>query len=83
MNLYLIQWEEYDYNEFDGFVVAAETSAGARQVIEDERGRCDTDGRLWAIPGGGFDKSTIAVIGTTLTPDFPEPRIVLGSFNAG
>lgn len=83
MNLYLITTTEpYGYDEFDAFVVAAETETAA--------GRFAAERANWgALVGieasdtcwGNRERSTCVVVGTA-APDV-APGVVLASFNAG
>ena len=67
MNIYKVVFTGHDYDEYDSFVVAAESAFGAEQLIKD------------SIPYGEFIES-ITLLGTSI--DDVE-CVILGSFNAG
>lgn len=67
MKIYHICFTGCDYDEYDSFVVIAKDEEQAIEQIKD------------SIPYGEFVESVLCV-GVT---DETEPRIVLGSFNAG
>ena len=67
MNIYKVVFTGHDYDEYDSFVVAAESAFGAEQLIND------------SIPYGEFIES-ITLLGTSI--DDVE-CVILGSFNAG
>ena len=67
MNIYHIVFTGNDYDEYDSFVVVAEDDKSALELIEN------------SIPyGESVDK--ITCIGISFET---EPRVVIGSFNAG
>jgi hypothetical protein len=63
------------YDEFDGFVVYAESEEYARNIAARHKG--DEGSGVWTDP----QKSTCAAIGSTTNK--VEAGLVLGSFNAG
>ena len=67
MNIYKVVFTGHDYDEYDSFVVAAESAFGAEQLIKD------------SIPYGESIES-ITLLGTSI--DDVE-CVILGSFNAG
>ena len=67
MNIYKVVFTGHDYDEYDSFVVAAESAFGAEQLIKD------------SIPYGESIES-ITLLGTSV--DDVE-CVILGSFNAG
>ena len=67
MNIYKVVFTGHDYDEYDSFVVAAESTFGAEQLIND------------SIPYGESIES-ITLLGTSI--DDVE-CVLLGSFNAG
>lgn len=67
MNIYHIKFTGHDYDEYDSFVVIADDYPSALGLIDE------------SIPyGESVDE--ITCIGTS---NETEPRVVLGSFNAG
>ena len=67
MNIYKVKFTGCDYDEYDSFVVAAESAFGAEQLLEDY------------IPYGEFIES-ITLLGTSIND---VECVILGSFNAG
>lgn len=67
MNIYHIEFTDYDYDEYDSFVVIAESEDNAIKLIKDN------------IPDGE-DVDTISCIGVS---NRSEECVVLGSFNRG
>ena len=75
MNLYCISRQGvWEYDEYDGFIVAAETEASARAFCNAMPG---DEGRIWEDD----TKTTCEYIGTA--HENVKSGIVLGSFNAG
>ena len=66
-NIYLVDIGDFDYDEYDSFVIVADSQQDAIQIAI-------------AKGGGKFRAATIRPIGTTTTE--PE-GVILGSFNAG
>jgi len=75
MNIYLINRSECGYDEYDKFVVAANTDAEALEYLEDEH----NDVKYSSWPNEG--EKTAELIGTT--DKYTETTVILGSFNAG
>lgn len=67
MNIYKVEFTGCDYDEYDSFVVAAESAFGAEQLIKGY------------IPYGEFIES-ITLLGTSIND---VECVILGSFNAG
>ena len=67
MNIYKVVFTGHDYDEYDSFVVAAESAFGAEQLVKD------------SMPYGESIES-ITLLGTSI--DDVE-CVILGSFNAG
>ena len=67
MNIYKVVFTGHDYDEYDSFVVAAESAFGAEQLVKD------------SIPYGESIES-ITLLGISI--DDVE-CVILGSFNAG
>jgi hypothetical protein len=63
---------EVGYDEYDAFVVIAETAGKARKLANEEE--CREGDRIWANP----ELASCAELKAE-----GEPRVVLGSFNAG
>jgi hypothetical protein len=76
MNLYLVERDDWGYDEYDGFVVAANTEEEAMALINKEH---DPERNFSDWPNVG--NKTIEKIGTT--DSYTEPEIILDSFNAG
>ena len=67
INIYKVVFTGCDWDEYDSFVVAAESAFGAEQLVKD------------SIPCGESIES-VAIIGTS---NSDNEHVVLGSFNAG
>ena len=67
MNIYKVVFTGSDWDEYDSFVVAAESAFGAEQLVKD------------SIPYGESIES-IALLGTSIDD---VGCVILGSFNAG
>lgn len=76
MNLYLVERSEHDYDEYDGFVVAAKSSKAALRYLEGMYNSKYLYCSSWPNEG----KKTAKLIGTT--DKYTETTIVLESFNA-
>ena len=71
MKLWLVQTEYYTYDEFDSFVVRAESETAAREVA----GQGDEYHKNFWRASKKVTVKEITVEG--------EPEVILGSFNAG
>lgn len=67
MNIYLVTFTGCDYDEYDSFVVAAESVFGAEQLVKN------------STPYGESIES-VTVVGTSISD---TEHVILGSFNAG
>ena len=67
MNIYKVVFTGSDWDEYDSFVVAAESAFGAEQLVKD------------SIPYGESIES-ITLLGTSIDD---VGCVILGSFNAG
>jgi hypothetical protein len=76
MNLYLVNRTECDWDEYRGFVVAANTPEEALGYL-DKQYDASEDFSDWPNEG----EKTAELIGTT--DKYSEPTEILGSFNAG
>ncbi len=73
MKFYLVKFNSYSYDEFDSFVVRAEDEESARKVIEKEH---PLDKKWPSVNWeDGIKIEEVELNG--------EPKIILGSFNAG
>jgi len=74
MRIYLIDFNECGYDEYDGFVVRAENEDEAIRIIKKKHG---DENKKWGLIDwkGGYK-----IIDIT---DKTERAIILGSFNAG
>lgn len=73
-NIYLIsRKDDYDYDEYDSFVISASSSIKARGIASENAG--DECGYVWTIP----KHSKIKKIGKTNQKE----GVILASFNAG
>lgn len=76
MNLYLVSRSTYDYDEYNGFVIAAESPKQALEYL-DKKHRHDWQYSDWPDEG----EKTAELIGTT--DKYTETTVILGSYNAG
>lgn len=77
MNIYLLKRDnKVGYDEYDGFVIAANTEDEARQMAAEEA--ADEGKNIWLSPVS--DDVRVVKIGIN---DYPNPEIILDSFNAG
>ena len=75
MNIYLIErTDKVDYDEYDAFVVVANSSKEARELLVQLYIR-DKIYDSWS------DNNKVNLIGTTTK--YKKTRVILGSFNAG
>lgn len=74
MNIYLIKRiGKTCFDDYDGFVVTAESEGGAREVCMNHN---ESDSNTWFNP----DESTCNIIGFTL---LKESKMILSSYKAG
>ena len=74
MKLWLVSTDAFDYDEYDAFVIRAESAEAAREIAHEH----DTD---WS-QGKNFWLSSAEVTVTEVSPE-GEPGEILASFNAG
>lgn len=73
MNIYLITFNQCEYDKYDGFVVRAKSTAEVIKIIDKKYPRTD----------GYIDWSCGYLIENIGKSDKTEAGIILGSFNAG
>jgi hypothetical protein len=76
MNLYLVKQGNFVYDNYIGFVVAAETSLGARMLCAKHDSFIGEPNKFWL----DHDDVVCSHIGTAVAT---EPGIVLDSYNRG
>ncbi|MEG2307367.1 MAG: hypothetical protein RSB94_08510 [Erysipelotrichaceae bacterium] len=67
MNIYKVEFTRCDYDEYDSFVVAAESAFGAEQLVKGSTPR-------------GESVESVTLLGTSIDD---VKCVILGSFNAG
>lgn len=76
MNIYLINRDDYGYDEFEGFVMAANSEDEALEYLEHKYNHRENYNE-WPNKGN----KTAELVGTT--ERYSEITIILSSFNAG
>lgn len=76
MNIYLITRTEHEYDEYDGFVVAANSSEEALDYVEKNY----NNNEIWS-PWPNVGVKSAREIGDT--KEYKDTTIILESFNAG
>ena len=77
MNLYLVTRTTRDFDEYDGFVVAANSEQQALGYLDEKHEHTSNPYSSWPDIG----TKSAELIGTT--DKYTEPTEILGSFNAG
>lgn len=73
MNIYLVETDEYHYDEHNGFVIYANDEEQARMICQVE----DSEREIW------FDQEKTKVVLLSENVEMKTRRIILKSFNAG
>lgn len=83
MNIYYVhRGENWDYDEFGGFVCYAQTEEQARKMHPIECGECST--WLWKdswVPEDKIHELNVEYLG--FNPDITESKIIMTDFMAG
>lgn len=76
MNIYKVTLDKFDYDEYDSFVVYAESAASAEDIVMDKVNKQRV--KCWQ------QVESVELLGSTDNLSiYSESGIILGSFNAG
>jgi len=78
MNIYLITMDEVDYDEYRGFVVAANTEQEVKDLCRISKEKNETK-----FPDNLYESNieSITIVGTT--DKYDKPEIILSDYHAG